>query len=185
MTQPVRVLLDELLSRGDDDIELVSLPGRKGAKVGLRLLSDAEQADADRAAREWAEKAGLDVSLRRHGEVEWAMAYAAEILMRALVHPETRQPLVASTEQLRQRLNRGQIEGLIASYNEMARRLLASPAELSDDELREIVEELRRDPFGADRLTRYGRDTLCSLLRCMASRLAASTGSASSSTTSE
>lgn len=185
MTQPVRVLLDELLSRGDDDIELVSLPGRKGAKVGLRLLSDAEQADADKAAREWAEKAGLDVSLRRHGEVEWAMAYAAEVLMRALVHPETRQPLVASTEQLRQRLTRGQIEQLIAAYSEMARRLLASPAELSEVEMQEIVEELRRDPFAVESLKRYGRDTLCSLLRCTASRLAASTGSASSNTTSE
>jgi len=63
--------------------------------------------------------------------------------------------------------------------------MLADPSELTQEQIQEIGEELRRDPFAADRLSSYGPDTLRRLLLCMASRPGKSTGSGSSSTTTE
>jgi len=181
---PVRLLLDELLAGGCDDVCVVPMPGRPGVKVGLRLLSDADLADADHAARRWAEEHGLDTTRGRYTEPEWAMAYTAEVLLRALVHPESHQPLVQTTEQLRQRLTRPQLTALMKAYQDYASQMLADPNELPPEQVREIVEELRRDPFAADRLNSYGPDTLRRLLLYTVSQLGKSTGSESSSTTS-
>lgn len=174
LTEPRRSLLAELLAR-DDDIKIIPWPRRPGVKVGLRLLSDGEMAEADQAARNWARTVDLDTSRVRHSDNEFAAHYAAEILHRALLHPESRQPLSASVEDLRKLITRQELDLLTREYNDFARDMLADPESLTTEDMEAILDELR-GPFGESRSLRCAPAMLRRLLLYTVSRPAASTG---------
>jgi len=172
-----RILLDEILSR-DEDTKIIQWPKRAGVKIGLRLLSEGEMSEADCATREWAQGVGLETGPGRHRDNEFASRYASEVLCRALIHPESRQPVVVDVDDLRKRISRMELDLLTRAYNDFAREMFADPDALTDEELVVLVEELR-GPFCEDRLLRCVPGTLRALLRYTVSRLPASTGSES------
>lgn len=179
LTARQRILLDEILAR-DEDVKIVPWPRRPGVTVGLRLLTDGEMADADAGAREWADGKGLGVGLDRQRDNEFASRYAAEIMIRALVHPESRQPVVTDVEQLRARVHRQELDLLIRAYNDYARDMFADPDALTVEQLGDLVARIRV-PFdlAEGTLNRCAPGVLRRLLHYTVSLLPESTGSES------
>lgn len=75
------------------EVKVLPWPTRPERTVGLRPLLAAELNECDRIARKWANDSGIPYSLDIRSDCEMSHVYLSEIVARALVHPETHEPL--------------------------------------------------------------------------------------------
>jgi len=137
-----------------------------GITFGLRLLTEQDYLAAQIATEAAMKEAGLELS------VSTAEAFEAEkssqLLVRALIDPETNTPVAETALALRSATYRDQQASLISAY--LAHEKSYSPSErtLSDAELSELVEEVKKNP-GMTSSSDLSTDTLKRLITALAS----------------
>lgn len=183
-----RGMLAGLLGGADRwDVDVVDWPGREGAKVGLRILSDFQVAEADARARAWAKAHDMIVGQDR-SDVEFNYQRLAEWLSVALVtdrpNPQTgaHEPLVGSAEELRKLATREELDVLGAAFMDHQERCAPLPSQLkSDDEFKALFEALKKTRSKTV-LARCAPSTLRDFALYMVERHEKSGGSPSSTT---
>lgn len=179
----IETMLDRLLGGADRwDVKVITWPGREAVKVGIRLLSDADVAEADIATLAWARDVGLGTGVGRGDDWEYKTRYAAEILSRALVDPDTKAPICETVKELRDRITRSELDLLMVAYNDHQEACAPYPSQIqSQAEFEEIVNALKRTRSETI-LARCAPSTLRGLALYMVDQLARSIGSSSSTT---
>jgi hypothetical protein len=184
-TDEMGTLLARALGGADRfDIAVIKWPGRDDVTVGLRLLSDFDIAEADSSARAWAEATRLNSGKERLDDREYTARYGAECVARSLVHPETKQRLVGTADELRKLATREEIDALSVALSDHQEALAPFPYQLSDEEVERLAEAVKRpDPFRERALSTCAPSTLRRCIRALVAQLAKSPGSQSSPST--
>jgi hypothetical protein len=198
--------LDEVLEgylEGIDPVEVlvVPWPTKPGKMVGLRPLLDDELRDCDARARRWAAETGIPYvnqtivdpatgrirlwTIRDDDEV--ASLYIAEVIARALVHPEKHTPFCPNgAADLRgRRIRRETIRTLMRQLTDWTDKTAPVQPPLGTPEEFEKILVVLGEGRGATLLEDYGPAFLRALLLYTVAQHASSTGSTSSTTTPE
>ncbi len=152
------------------DRHLIDWPFRPGTQIGLRLLSDAETEACELAAQEYLRGRQLGAGnlaswLASDHKAMYSARYAREVLFRALVHPETGQPVAESVEQLSTLVSRAEVDALTGEYSDYAESLAPAPSQLQSEEEFAALAKALRGPFDETLLSRCRPSTLRSFVK--------------------
>lgn len=128
------------------------------AEVELRILTEADYLQAGIASRELVKDDPMDAVLAEIYE----QRKSAELLARAILDPASDKPVFDNADALESTLNRVQKRELLAAYLDFERQ--HSPRQISDEELTDILDEVKKTPELIHSLD-FSSDTLKRLLR--------------------
>ena len=159
-------ILDKL-KQGQNNVRTVNL---NGAYVGLRLLAEQDHHDAQLATINALKAAGITDYTTATADIYESEA-AAQLLLRAMVDPDTKEQAGGSIQILRKVLTREQRNYLIKEYNEHEKECSPDINNMSEEQFRELFETLKKSPdtIAWDDLS---SETAKRLLRTLACQLA-------------
>ncbi len=111
---------------------------------GLRVLTEQDYLEAGFATDAALKAAGVELSVATADLFEDEKA--SQLLARALVDPNSLQPVAASARELRQALTRNDRAWLADRYLEHEKQFSPSERTLSADELSALVDEVKKNP---------------------------------------
>jgi len=116
-------------------------------KIGLRLLSDWEVQEAMSKTRAWAEGEKIQTGPDRMDDAEFVARYACEVLSIALCDPEKpTEGLVSCADELAKTATREEIDRLSTEMSDHQEAFAPFPEQLNDDELKRLVDALKKAP---------------------------------------
>jgi hypothetical protein len=136
--------MSELLARLRAGRAAVATATLGGVAFGLRVLTEQDYLEAGFATDAAMKAAGVELSVATADLFEDEKA--SQLLARALVDPGTSQPVAASARDLRQALTRDDRTWLAERYLEHEKQFSPSQRTLSDAELSDLVEEVKKTP---------------------------------------
>jgi hypothetical protein len=170
-------------SRLTTTITRCSWPGDDSAEVDIRLLSDDDIAEAEIAAALYLKSKKIPPDHPLHDK-EFSYARQAAILARALIDPETQEPVFSSIGECRPLLTREEADLLGKRWADHQEAMAPLANNLSTEDMLgywEAVKKTRSETL----LLSLPPSTLRALLLTLASQPEASTGPSSSSSTND
>lgn len=158
----------EKLKAGRAALRRVTLPRKdgEGVELGLRILTEADYLQAGLDGIETLRSAGHeDVNVANADLFE--QAKVTELLVRALVDPDTAKPLVDNAGELRGVLARADKAYLIEQYLEHEREYSPSEANMSAEDFAQLLEDVKKNP-ATPRLSDSSTVTLRRLVQSLA-----------------
>ena len=137
-----------------------------GVALGLRVLSEQDALEADIATQEAMRERGIELGLASAETFE--AEKTSQLLLRALVDPDTGKPVFASARALRETLLRDDKAYLVEEYMAHERAYAPSEANLSPEAFAVLLEALKKTPETTD-LNDSSTATLKKLVRCLVS----------------
>lgn len=138
-------------------------------ELGLRVLTEQDYLDAQIATVQVMQAVGIDLSMASSEAYE--SEKASQLLARALVDPDSGQPLAPSAHKLRAALTRDEKELLIVAYMAHEKRFSPSERTLGEEEFTALLAEVKKNASTTD-LSASSTDTLKRLITALASLLA-------------
>lgn len=156
------------LKAGGAALRRVTLPRKEGEapELGLRVLTEADYLEAGLAAIE---------TLRAHGHEDanvanselFEQAKGTELLARALVDPQSGEPLTKNAGELRGVLTRADKVFLIEQYLDHEREFSPSEANMDGEAFAQLLDEVKKNP-ATHRLSDFSSVTLRRLVLSLA-----------------
>ncbi|MCM8595132.1 hypothetical protein [Accumulibacter sp.] len=134
--------------------------------LGLRILTEQDYLEAQIATLQTMQAIGLDLSVGSSEAYE--AEKASQLLTRALVDPDTGNPVATSAAKLRAALTRAEQTFLIEAYVEHEQQYSPSPRTLDEAAFLALLEEVKKSP-GTTLSSVSSTDTLKRLITALAS----------------
>lgn len=156
-------------------------PGDETVTIGIRLLSDADIADAEIEAALFLKGRGIPPDHPLYAK-EFSYARQAAILARAVVDPDAQTPVFRSLDECRALVSREEADLLGKSWTDHQEAMAPLANQLSAEEMLEYWEAVKKTR-SETLLLSLPPSTLRALLLTLASQPEGSTGPSSSSST--
>jgi len=154
-----------VLKAGKANFRVLPFPGLE-AKVGMVVLSLNESQAAVIAADLYL--AGEGLKFTEFTSEVYADEVNTQLLFRLLREPDNQdKPFAATVEEVRTSITRAEKNALITEYNEFERDCSPKLADLSDQQLDELVDEVKKNP---ETLSYLDTSTLKRLITFLADR---------------
>jgi hypothetical protein len=156
------------LKAGGAAIRRVTLPRKDGdgPQLGLRVLTEADYLEAGLSGIDTMRARGHEDANLSSSEL-FEGAKVTELLARALVDPDSGEPLAKNAVELRGVLTRADKVFLIDQYLDHEREFSPSEANMSAEEFGELLREVKKNP-ATPRLSDFSSATLRRLVLSLA-----------------
>lgn len=134
-------------------------------ELGLRVLTEQDYLDAQIATVQGMQALGIELTMASSEAYE--SEKASQLLARALVDPDTGNPVTPSAARLRSALTRDEKALLIDAYLAHEKRFAPSDRTLSEEEFAALLQEVKKSAATTD-LSASSTDTLRRLITALA-----------------
>jgi hypothetical protein len=135
-------------------------------EFGLRILTEQDYLQAQIATEQAMKSAGMELSVSTAEMFE--SEKASQLLVRALIDPDSGKPVADSAKALREALSREDKAALVEAYLEHEKSFSPSELTLSEEEFSSLLDEVKKNP-----LTKRLRDSSSETLRRLITSLVA------------
>lgn len=136
--------MSELLERLKAGKSAVARTKINDVEFGLRVLSEQDYLDAGLASEAAMKSAGVELSVATADLFE--AEKSGQLLLRALVVPETGAPVATTAKELRAALSRDEVAYLIDQYLSHEKSISPSERNMSESDLQDLLEEVKKTP---------------------------------------
>lgn len=121
--------------------KIISWPNRENIKVELKILNASESRQAKILNQKEFSREGLEIGM--HNLADYRASEAAHGMWRAILDPDTHQPVFSSAEEFRSFLTDDEISYFVNAYNALSSEEDPNK-DLSDSDYDELIELLKK-----------------------------------------
>lgn len=136
--------MSQLLERLKAGRSAVAKETLNGVSLGLRVLSEQDYLEAGLATESAMKDAGVEFSVSTSDLFE--AEKSSQLLLRAMIDPESGKPVASSATELREALSRNDVAVLIDAYLDHEKSISPSERNMTEADLLGILEEVKKTP---------------------------------------